>query len=176
MFDPNIIPANLNITGYRKLKAAVSAGTVTPEAALAACEAIAKARNGNVTGRLAIVLDELRAGKWQKAEAKAEAKPAATAKAAAPTPEPAPETETDDLVGMEWDDLRALGRTLGVKARRRADLTERIRAARLAKAKVQAKTEPAAPAPAQGLDAATIAKLATEAAIAAVNAYMAANR
>ena len=77
---------------------------------------------------------------------------------------------------MQWHDLRALGRTLGVTARRRAVLTERIRAARAAKADVDAKAKPAAPAPAQGLDAATIAKLATEAAIAAVNAYMAANR
>ena len=187
MFDSTIIPSALAITGYRKLRRAVSAGTVTPADALRAVEAIAAKRGGEPTGKLAIVLAQLRAGEWKKAEAKAEspapapepkakAAPKAKAESPAPTPAPAPAPE-DDLAGMEWNDLRALGRSLGVVGKSRKLISTRIRAARLAKA--QAKTEPAAPvaqAPARELDAATIAKLATEAAIAAVNAYMAANR
>ena len=61
--------------------------------------------------------------------------------AASPAPEPAPAPESgDDLATMAWDDLRALGKAVGVKGRDRATLTERIRAA-------QASAPEPAPAP-----------------------------
>jgi hypothetical protein len=150
MFDSTIIPSALAITGYRKLRRAVSAGTVTPEDALRAVEAIAAKRGGEPTGKLAIVLAQLRAGEWKKAEPKAaspepkaepKAKAAPKAKAESPEPAPAP-TPEDDLVGMKWNALRALGKSLGVAGRRRDVLTERIRAARAAKADVAEKAKP----------------------------------
>lgn len=129
MFDSNIIPSALSITGYNSLRAAVREGKVTPAKALEAVEAVAKARNGKVSGKLERVLSELRAGKWQKVEPKAESP---EVKAEAPAKAQAPETETDDLDGMAWDDLRALGKSLGIKAKSRADYCERIRSWRFA--------------------------------------------
>lgn len=100
--------------------------------------------------------------------------PEKKAKKDAPAPESAPAPapaapEDDGLMGMKWDALRALGHELGVKAKRRDVLVERIREVRLAKAKP-------APAPvASAPDAAMIAKIATEAALAAVDAWVKAN-
>ena len=138
MFDSNIIPSALAITGYNSLRAAVREGKITPAKALEAVEAVAKARNGKVSGKLERVLSELRAGKWQKVEPKAES-PEVKAEAPAKAQAPETETETDDLDGTKWDDLRALGKSLGVKAKSRQHYCERIRAARAAKAKPAAK-------------------------------------
>jgi hypothetical protein len=70
------------------------------------------------------------------------------AKAASASPAPAPESG-DDLDGMEWGRLRALGKSLNVKGRDRATLTARIRAAQAASSAPAPAPEPApAPAPA----------------------------
>lgn len=106
------LPASLNLTGYNSLRAAVREGTVTPAQALEAVEAIAKARNGKVSGKLERVLSELRAGKWQKAEPKPKAEAKAKAPAKAQTGEP---RMFADLSGLERHRaLRAEAKRLGL--------------------------------------------------------------
>jgi hypothetical protein len=98
------------------------------------------------------------------------AKKAAPAPAPASAPASAPVTPEDDgLMTLEFAKLRALGRELEVKGKSRLTLVERIRAARLAKAK------PAAPVASASPDAAAIAAIATKAALAAVDAWVKAN-
>jgi hypothetical protein len=84
--------------------------------------------------------------------------PETEAKAASASPAPAPESG-DDLDGMEWGRLRALGKSLNVKGRDRATLTARIRAAQAASSAPAPAPEPApAPAPETEVDVEAVVK------------------
>lgn len=80
------------------------------------------------------------------------------AKAASASPAPAPESG-DDLDGMEWGRLRALGKSLNVKGRDRATLTARIRAAQAASSAPAPEPAPEpAPAPETEVDVEAVVK------------------
>lgn len=158
------------ITGFRKLKAAVKAGEVRNEDAKAALRALADARvNAGPETRIGRALAECEDGSWkpgEEAPAKAPAKGKARAKATGEA------RLFADLSGLERHRaLKAEAERLGLDTSGKSAVLEaRILAGVPAKARAR-KSKAKAVAP----DAAAIAAIATEAALAAVAAWVKAN-
>ena len=156
------------ITGFRKLKAAVKAGEVRNEDAKSALRALANERvNAGPETKLGKALAACEAGEWKpgdapepKAKAKARAKATGEARLFA------------DLSGLERHRaLKAEAERLGLDTSGKSAVLEaRILAGVPAKARAR-KSKAKAVAP----DAAAIAAIATEAALAAVAAWVKAN-